>query len=341
MGTIRAFIVGTLRPLLKEFLLRSPTELFFWGIGVSVVDYTLLYTAAARDGVLRINGGVGLFENYAIFSTLVGNAIAFCAAKMYYDAVRSMENSGAIVRIGPIRKALSRMDGMITMQGRYPFVVYGLAILGALFCLANAGIHLFGNPESWWGHKVFDSKDHLFSFFASRLHNLYTWVIIMPFTVHVMTCATFQLKSVMAKKAALKYDLLNPDQRGGFGFVERAHIAFNIVAALIYIQITMHILTFRLSVQHIIAYIGVTALLFVINRVFLGDVHTAIKRLRYIALDEVKNKVFNDDELSFEILKYCYQRSISTTRVAGFVIKAAAVVPGFVKLWPTIRSVFT
>lgn len=330
------------RALANQFLRRSPAMLLAFGVAVSLVDFAALYFAAAREGVLHINQGIGLFSNYGIFSTLLGNAISFYATKKYYDAVCSMKSSGAVINTAPIRSSLAKLELRVKMHRRYPPLIHSLIIVGALAWVANTSIHLFGTPEGWWGHKVFDSKDHLLSFLASRIHNLYTWLIIMPFVGHVMACATFQLNRAMERayrKGVLKYDLLNPDQRGGFGFVDRAHIAFNIVAAFVYIQITTHILTFgRLNAEHIIAYASVTVLLFGINRIFLGKIYATIRTLRLKSLNQMKDKVFMDDKLSFEVLKYCYERRISTSTLINFIIKAGAIlVPGVIKLWPFIR----
>jgi hypothetical protein len=140
----------------------------------------------------------------------------------------------------------------------------------------------------------------------------------------------------------LTYDLLNPDHRGGFAFVDRAHIAFNVVVALVYVQITLHIETFRMNAQHVIGYIILTLLLIWINRMFMGGVYAAIKTLRAEALNRVKDKVYLNVKLSFDILKYCYERRINTASIVNFLINPGAIViSGIIKLWPIISKAFT
>lgn len=338
-------MVNPARAFAKQFVRRSPTTLLGFGITVSVVDFLALYATAAREGTLHVSQGIGLLNNYGLFSTILGNAVSLYVAKKYYDGICSMRTSEALVKTAPIEKSLKVLTAMVKMEGKHQRLVYFLVIIGALFWLSNVAGHVFENPEVRWGHKVFDSLDHPLSFTASRLHNLYTWLIVMPLVAHVMVYSSNQLKQAMALAAhenAWSYDLLNPDQRGGFLFVDKAHVAFNVVAALVYIQITMHIETFaKMNAEHVIAYIIVTVLLVGINRMFLGGIHATIKTLRHKSLNEVKEKVFRDNKLSFEILKYCYEGKISALSIVNFLLNPGAiVVSGIIKLWPVIAKAF-
>jgi len=333
------------RDLAKQFLDRSPTALLGFGIAVSLIDSLALYGAAAKDGVLHINEGVGLLNNYGLFSTIAGNAVSFYVARKYYDSVCSIRTSKALIKSAAVEPSLSKLTTIIQLQGRYRFLLYGLVILGAVCWLSNFGTHVFGNPEVRWGHKVFDSPDHPLSFVASRLHNLLTWLIILPFVGQVIFFSSFQLKRAMAiarSEDALNYDLLNPDQRGGFGFVDKANIVFNVIVAIIYIQITLHIETFaKLNTEHLIDYLVLTLFLIGINRMFLGGIYAIIKTLRLESLDRMKEKAYNNDKQSFEILKYCYERRISTASIVNFLINPGAIlVSGIIKLWPFIAKAF-
>jgi hypothetical protein len=223
--------------------------------------------------------------------------------------------------------------------------MYFFLILGTYFWASNFSTHVFGDPIAKWGH-VFDSAVHPWSFVAGRLHNIYTWIIIMPFVVHVVICSSLQLRKAMtvaSDNSALRYDLLNPDQRGGFGFIDNSLLAFNIVVALVYIEITLHRLTFgRLNLEHVIDYIILTSLLVGINKMFFADMYAEVKRLRMESLNKVKDDVFRNNDLSFEILKYCYERRVSTLSIASFVVQASAIaIPAIVKYWAYIVKAVT
>ena len=334
------------KALTKQFLLRAPLTLLIAGIVLSLFDFAALYGAAAKEGVLRINKGVGLLQNYGLFATILGNSVFLYLARQYYEAVCSIRKSKAVTNGASIETSLSTLTSMIKMEREYKFLIYLLVIIGAAYWMSNVGFHVIGNPEIRWGHKVFDSPDHRLTFYASRLHNLYTWLIVLPLWGHVMIYTSIQLRRIMeiaARKKSLRYDLLNPDQQGGFLFVQKAHVAFNVVIALFYVQITMHFETFeRMNTEYIIAYTSVTLLLIGVNRIFLGHVYSAINELKLESLNNTKDKVYQGDELSFEILKHCYERRINEFSIANFLIKAGAIlVSGTIKFWPIISKAFT
>jgi hypothetical protein len=337
--------VNPFRALAEQFVRRSPATLLTFGIALSLVDFVALYAAAANEGVLYVSQGVGLLNHYGLLSTIFGNAVFLYAAKKYYDCISSTRTSNAIVNPVPIEEALSTLTDMIKMRGKYRSLIYFLVIIGATFWLSNAASYGIGNPEIRWGQKVFDSADHPWSFIASRLHNLYTWLIIMPFVGHVLIYSSLQLKRAIATAAlegALKYDLLNPDQRGGFIFVDRAHFAFNSIIALIFIQVTIYNSFTIMNAERVIFYAIFIMTLIGMHRMVLGDIYATVRRLRFESLNKVKANVYKDDKLSFEILKYCYERRTRTSSIVAFVISAAPIVISvLLKLWPAIAKVFT
>jgi hypothetical protein len=337
-------MVNPARSLLKQFVRQSPTTLLCIGTALSLVDFAAVYAAAARDGVLRIDQGVGLLNHYGFFSIIFGNAISLYAAKKYYDGVCSIRTSKAVLNPEVVETSLEDLTNMIELRGKHNFFMYLLVIVGTLWWASNLATHVIGNPVAKWG-LVFDSLDHPWSFIVGRLHIIYLEVIIMPLVVYVMVCASLELRKVMTiatRLGVLSYDLLNPDQRGGFGFVDNALLAFNIVAALVYIQITLYIETYaKYNLEHIIDYITLTVLLVGINKLFFADMYGMIKRLRLESLNKVKDEVFKNNNLSFEILKYCYERRIRTLSIANFLVQASAIaVPGIVKFWPFIVKAF-
>ena len=333
------------RALSRLFLYLNPTALLVLGVGVAVADLSMNYGAATRDGVLRINQGAGLLNHYGYFATITGNAIGLYAARKYYDAVCSIKTSRAVLDTSVIDPSLAELTSMIRMEGRYIALTYLLVAIGGLFFLENLRILLSGDSLAKWG-PVYDSLDHRWSFFAGRFHLLYSWVIIMPLGVHVILLSSVQLWRTMgiaSRARSLTYDLLNPDHRGGFGFVDTAVIAFNLIVALVYVEITLHIETFRrINLEHMFDYAVLTLLLIGINRMFFAHIYGMIKKLRFESLNQLKDDVFRNDKLSFEILKYCYERRVNTASVASFIIKAGAIaVPQIVRLWPSIVRALT
>jgi hypothetical protein len=327
--------VKPVRIVTKQFLCRSSMTLLGFGLVVSGIDSLFLYIAASREGVLHIDKGVGLLNNLGLISTVAGNAISLYAVRKYYDHVCAIRVSEAVVDIKPIKPALVRFTAMIRGHKRFLSILIILVVVGAALWTSNVMSHVLYDPQVRWGHKVFDSRDHPLSFIASRFHNLYTWLVILPFVVHVMIVTTFHLRRMITlayEKKALKYDLLNPDERGGFRFVDNALTAFNLVVALIYVQITLHILTFeKINPDHAIGYGLLTVALIGINWFFF-DIYEKIKTLRFESLNELKDRIF-DDKLNFDVLKYCMEQKSSLFPFETIAIKAVGIIiPPLAKL---------
>jgi hypothetical protein len=314
--------------------------LLVFGLSVSLLQFVTFYVAAEREGVLLIRGGVGFLSNFGLLSTLAGNAVLFYLARLYYEHIFALAESDAIKHAAPVDKGLSKMREMVLLHGRFVFVAYALALIGLIFWTANVGIHVFGEVQIHWGHKVFDSTDHPFSFYLNRLNNLYTWSLVLPVCGQVMIFCTVQLVrtiTVAADQDALKYDLLNPDRCGGFVSVQRAHVVLNVVIAIIYIQVALHTETFsRMNIDHILAYLAATSFLLFGNTIFLGGIRGRIGKLRRKALNEQKDRIYKNEPLSLDVLRFFYEHQKERFSLANFVTKAIAiVVPIIVKVAPS------
>jgi|ERR1700674_350731 len=330
-----------LKLLAAGFARSSPVILLAAGIFVSVLQLVTFFGAARLEGTLFIKNGVGLLNNYGLLSTLVGNAVLPYLARLYYEYVCVFAESKAIKRAGVINDGLSKLKSMILLQGRFRFALYGLIFIGFAFWSANTSIHTFGDVEAHWGHKVFDSVDHPMGFYLNRLNNFYTWMIVLPFCGHVMIFCTIQLVRTVtaaADRKAVIYDLLNPDRCGGFVSIEQAHVVLNLVIAIVYIQITLHTGTFvRMNAEHTIAYAAATLVLLFGNTMFLGSIYQRVKKLRLDALNERKKRVYRNDALSLEILKFFYEHRRSRFMAVNFATKAVAIaVPALVKVAPAL-----
>jgi len=185
----RTLMANPVRTLAQQFVRTTPGTLLWVATVISLADFAMLYAAASREGVLRISDGIGLLSNYGLFSTTLGNAVLPYAAKKYYDSVCSIRTSEAIVKSEPIERSIALLRNMVQLRERYRFLIYLLLTLGGLVWLSNLSAYLIGNPEIRWGHKVFDSVDHPLTFYVSRIHGFYTWLIVLPVVGQVLHCS--------------------------------------------------------------------------------------------------------------------------------------------------------
>lgn len=269
------------RALAMFYLQCRSIVLLAAGVALSALQFVAFVQAARNEGMLRIAGGVGFLDNYGLLSTLFGNAVLPYIVRCYYQSVHTFADSKAVKRCAVVDSILARLANMALLRGRYQLIVYGLSFVGLLFWMANTGFHVFGNPEARWGYKVFDSIDHPIGFALNRLNNFYTWMVVLPVCGYMLAITTGHLVravNLAADRNAIRYDLLNPDRCGGFAPVERAHLLFNIIVALVYVEIVLHIGTFmRMNAEHMLAYACATLLLLFGNTLFLGSLNRRIK----------------------------------------------------------------
>lgn len=293
--------------VLREFLKRDPQTVLFVTAIIAAADALLLFLAAKHDGVLLIDGGVGLLSNFGLFSTLAGNAIIPYLVKKYYDESHSIFDSKSIKNCGEVSIEFSRTQSMIGTNKSHKTVLYWCIFAGVAGWVSNVSFHVFGNAVDHWGVYVFDSTDHMASFIANRINNLYTWAILLPICGHTVIFTTISISKTMTKAiktGEIKYDLLNSDRYGGFLFTERANLILNIIGSIVFIQVAAHTGTFKLNPEHIISFIVSAVLLLFGNSLFFWPMFHEIKKLKNQAIDDFKMKTYEGSAISLEILRY-------------------------------------
>jgi hypothetical protein len=332
----------SLKFIANEFLQRDPLVLLFVSVAISLMAGAILYFAAKSEGVLHINGGVGFLQNYGLLATLIGNAMLPYLARTYCDQVREISRSTVTTHGTAIHKEMRVLTCMLRLEGKYIYILYLLFMIGAMFWISNVSFHFFGYSKAHWGN-VFDSLQHLRSFSVNRLNNVYSWIIIFPFCGYVVLLSSIQLVRAISKAAkddSIRYDLLNPDNSGGFAAVGRAHLTFNFLLAITYLQIVLYTTTFKTTnIEHIVAYFGLTLVFIFGNSIFMADANRQIKRLRIEALNVCKERAYSGDNLQFQILKYALEIKPKIFSLIDFATKAVVIAISFaIKFGPSLLS---
>lgn len=295
---------------IQSFALAKPWKIAVVFFIMALGDFFALYLSSKYEGVLNINGGIGFFQNYGLWSTLVGNALIPVLIKLYLSKVNAIFKSGAVTASKRVKIKFRTARKALILEGQFAYIIYIWVILGLLAWLSNTGIHMFGNPGEHWAASVFDSIDHKASFLANRINNFYTWCFLVPFCIHIFVFSTYMLVSTLSeafKTKQAKYDLLHPDRSGGFGFLEHSRLLFNFILAVFLIQIAAHSGTFKLNPEHVVAYLVAVLVLIYGNSIFMGDIFTKLTVVKEQSINEYKEKSYADDSLSFEILKYFFE----------------------------------
>lgn len=321
-------MVDPLKGLARGYIRRSPQTWLIVTALIAVLQGLLFLYAGMRDGVLLIPGGIGLLQNYGLWANLAGNVAFAYFARKYYAEVVSISSADVIEKTDGIRSEISKLTSMACAEGRYRYLLYIFSFIGLSFWLSNTSLHVFGFSEIHWGHQVFDSPAHPWSFVLNRINNFYTWVVLLPVCGHVFITSSIGLHRTFQAAVAdgvAQYDILNPDKSGGYLFVENARLYFNIVLAVLYLDVSMHTGTFRvIHFDHMVSYAAATLLLLFGNVMVFRRISEGIGTLKNTAANSRKQKAYANDPLSFEILKYLYE--LRSPRVfVNFLVKAVPI----------------
>lgn len=248
----------------------SPLHLAILGLFVAAMEAGLLFAAATYEDTLFIPEGVGLLQNYGVFSSLFGDVLIVMLARLCFAQVVLQLNgrsSGFQVRRRRLREELR---AHLTLQTRLRFVLYFACLVGFLFGLYNIGVHLLGDPKAVWaGDGFFDESANPLGFAANRLNGFISWAVVLP--VAAFFCAvTFYMFYRIADqgpRGGAFYDETHPDDFGGFFPLVRAKVFYSIGLSVVFFQIAAHVVTFDASAHHYVV-IGAASLMLLLEQIF-------------------------------------------------------------------------
>jgi hypothetical protein len=329
------------RAIARAFVRWEPLTWLLIGSSISIIQVITFVAAARAETVLSIDGGVGLLQNYGLGGNMVANAVLPYLARLYYanvmkaaSAVSGTHEQDLLTEIGTVSEAT-------TGAGNFVGTLYLFAFVGLAAWLTNVTFHLLGLAPQHWGHKVFDSPDHPLLFLLNRLNNLYSWVLIAPLCAHVFLWSTLLLPRMFEAAIArgyARFELLHSDRAGGFIAAENAKVIFNAALAVIYLEVTLHTGTFRLAhLEHILVYVSATAALLFGNLWAFKGLDRQLASLREREMEVRRRRVYEDDSLSFQILKYAHETR-PPRLLTTFALKAVPIASSFaIKIAPLLQ----
>ena len=331
-------IQGLITTEADRLLLGSVAIALFFGI--------TLYVVASFDCVLFIEGGVGFFQNYGLFTAIVGDAILFFLTKKFHQCVTSMAESNVGGQNLKVLNIVRDLNRSLSLLNKNRFILYAFMLFGLLFVSSNVAQHVFGQPDVHWRGDVFDSLRHPASFTMNKLFLLYSWCIVIPLCAFIFLITSVYMSRIfiaLSFDENSKYDLLNPDNAGGYSAARYASAYLNIALSIVYLQISLYVLTFQgANPEHIIGYAIATLLLLFANAIVFRKVETVIAKKKDSALNDLKSKTYSGDQLHFDIYRYyvdifskhALQRRLSVLvfSVKSVVIVIPPIVNGYAKL---------
>lgn len=293
---------------IEGFAATSADRLLIFGVLVATLFGFAFVWIATIENVLFIENGVGLLQNYGLFAAILGDAVLFFLTKKYFDCCRHIARHGQFGRNREVKRAAIELLAECRLRTDRRFAYLFFVLLGVLALAGNISLHAFGYVDRNWHGDVFDSLRHPYSFALNKIFSFYSWCVVFPICGYVALITTIRLSEMIAaigKDHSIEYDLLHPDNAGGFASVQLATAYFNIGVVLAYLQIALYTVTFRsVNVHQLLAYGLTTFALLAANFMIFGRVDRAITEKKRAALAKTKDRAYQGDSLSFEIFRY-------------------------------------
>lgn len=324
-----------------SFNRTSSEKMLLLGIFIASTFFVIFLVTAHFENVLYIENGVGFVENYGLIAALICDALLFFLTKKYLAACELVYEKSSFGHIDRIQIAKNKLKNTIYLKTPEKFALLFFVLLGVIALSSNIALHIGGDVSKHWNGDVFDSLAHPYSFGLNKAFSFYSWCLVIPFCGFVALASTQFLGSTadaIYDSVDAHYDLLNSDNAGGFGQIRYAVMFFNLGIVLVYLQITLYMVTFSgLNWRQLIAYMLATLALLAANFIFFSRIERVIHKKRNEALDLVKSQAYDGDRLKFDILRYYleeFSRKSLQRRLSLFVLtlkSVAIIIPPVIK----------
>lgn len=336
--------------LLKSSLNSDPKWLLIWGVIISLFELLLLITAARIDGTWKIVNGIGLSNHYAIFTFLVGDITLLFFLRKYIDTTQSFRKNLELTEQHKkiVENYIEQFKNNIFMKNHSKFLYIFFILIGLIFWASNLHHHLSGNTVNQWGRLTYDAFQFKWGFYCTRVHLFISWVVILPFFAFATIYSTLTLVTIikdMDNKSILPFDMLHNDQCGGYSFIGEAHIYFNLIISVCYIEVSSVVFISKdITLEQLLIYIFLTITLFLGNTIILHSSLDSLKRARNKILNAYKQKIAQSNHgYNFEIYKYCINevKHSPFTKYSVNMIRATKLVAFAISLSLQIKKIIT
>lgn len=294
--------------LVARFSATTAECLLVLGVSIAAVFGAAFMLTARYEHVLTIEDGVGLLENYGLIAALFSDAVLFFLTKKYLDCCFLVANTAPFRQNLTVREAKLSLFRECRLQTERRFAYFFFFMLGCLALTGNISLHIFDDVQNHWNGDVFDSLRHPYSFSLNKIFSFYSWCIVFPICGYIALTSTLQIYRMVGaveKDCGIGYDLLHPDNAGGFASIRLAIAYFNIGIALIYLQIALYTVTFHgINIAQAGAYALTTIAFLIANLAIFGRIDRIIEKKKQSALNEVKARAYDGDITNFEIFRY-------------------------------------
>ena len=219
------------------------------GAAILLMQGAVLCTAAGLDHALWLSGkGIGLLEHPGIPTILFADAASLAllglAARRFLRLPGRLPVTSEPANRRYLRQVIAHGRSIILLRGRAgALYVFGVGI-GTLFWVQNA--IQTRDALAFYGHDVFDSSEHRFSYVTFRLVLWGSWGVLYPYVTVAffgISGTLYRATATLARRGRLEYRLFHPDRSGGFATIGDISFAAIMTVLVLYVSLAVVMVT--------------------------------------------------------------------------------------------------
>jgi hypothetical protein len=258
-----------------------------------------IFIAAANDHVLELPGtGRGLLKHYGYIACVLSGPLVLL--NTYYALsyfLRLVGDLDQFLADGVDREAARAIAKphleSILLQGRWKFLLFLFAFIGAAFSVAD--FVPLDHPTTYWGNDVFNARYYPASWVVANAYLMFLWSIIYPlglfYVLHLAVSSQLIVIRLMRQRM-LRLNFLHIDRCGGmakFG-------TLNLLLMLIYFWMALAGLALHLThratyASLVIGAVAITILFFAHSIFGIAWVAKAIRTERDGAVESLNDRI--------------------------------------------------
>lgn len=216
---------------------------------IFIANAIAIIIAGILDGSLFLPGDDrGVLEHPGAWAIVVGDLLLIPSIYSLVTAVTKIQKKFPIKSSILARKYLACSKNRLIqalLLKRKESRIYLLITAFALLFWTNNAIQTT-DPLHYYRHNLFDSVDYIHGYVVMRIVLFISWVVVMPYAVHVSLCvcvSIFNMFRSLERRKMVYFEPFHPDDCGGFSFLGSINVLLIASVLVVYLELIVVLFT--------------------------------------------------------------------------------------------------
>lgn len=279
-----------------------------------VAQVAAIIACSYWEGTLFLPGhGKGLFQHYGAWAVLISDPVLLVAAGWAAYRFRiAMAALPLCAKTQPeaVEPLLKPWLGFARARGNGAMGYVILIVVGLMALLNN--IYQTRMPLEFYGHDVFDSSTHLYSFVVFKVILASSWVGVYPIVGYILISAsmsTWIILKRLGRRGMLCPDVKHPDNCYGLRNFGTLNIALLAPYAVVYSVIFLLWYTHEnIYGSMLVPLVVVSALLVLMSYVIIFPVYALLRNAKRVTFASLEQRSRSHDDDNDHVARFMIER---------------------------------